>query len=308
MYRKNELFVKISEKINFLAPPSHKLLSNSISITGIVELQSYIPNYPSLNLQISDYMLSSSAPFSSTVSHPSTSLSFLPHDTDFEISFDQHVSIRSTSPFLIHIERMDGFLKLMQYTITQYSSKISNILTLTIDIDNNSVDSTGMHYYYYFISIHSKYTLDDVTFTLPIPTSLEFYEILSVDCMVGCGSAQFRPEIDAIKWNIMKMYTEKYYRLCIKFRWINMISTTLKSSCKTNIEEDKYLISSPINAQFVINNSLLSNRMNIDYIQLEIFKKCSYSVDVRKYTCTDNYYVPIKYNIKNKKIDEKLEI
>lgn len=284
-YRKNELFILIQEKLNC------SILNQSIltNITGTINLLSYLSYSPSIDIQFTDYMLSAPT-FISEKQHPLTSLTFLPFD-DIEISLHQNVTFHSTSPFLINIEFLDGEYSLMKYNVTKYSSNLSKIFTVTVDIES----SRDLNEDIYHVTLHTIYNLQNVVLKLPIQQDSTIFNILSVECMIGCGSARILFETDSIEWKISNIYINKSYHLFIKIKWNNINENNDNKIMSDKLNVNKRLIKSPIQGNFEINN-LLSNRMKLDWIKLKVKQKeYKYFVHMRNLTSAENYDIPIRY-------------
>jgi hypothetical protein len=305
-YPRNELFLTITESITVLRSQTNQLQVLRSFIDGRVELKISLSDYPQVEVEINDYMLSSS--FSTSMfpllPHPLSSNSFYPLDDEISVSFysssPSSTVIQSTTPFTLRLDTLHchNVDTLMSYHITQYPDYLDSLLSCQV-----TETFTSLHALSCEIKIQSLHlpALRDVILSLPLLTASDF-SIARVNLIVkpGNGSARWCAEKDEIEWRISSMLRQREYSISVTFHHHNgdpsnasLLSSP--SSLPFSIHFKKCVLS-PVHAQFCVLHQLVSNRMKIEKLKLlKISRDYQWRVFSQYRTETNEYQVAVEY-------------
>jgi hypothetical protein len=287
-HRRNELYLRVTEQLTVRRPSSNHVIHSSV--TGLVKLIAYLSDYPHLEIEVEDYMLSSSfsPSFTSVLPHPLSSHTFLPLDDGMMVSLHSSLSIVSTVPFLLQQETLysEPFTDLMSYSVTgsPSSSLLSSLLSCRVTI-------SSLTSYKVTIRSASHFLLQNVTVQIPLQSHC--IERVDTHLLVDNGSAvtvKWLPERDCIEWKLPMIVPHRDY----SFSLLAFSSQSLS-----------LLVLSPVTAQFTIAHQLLSNRMKITRLRLrKIPLDYRYRIDYHCSTRVTEYQMSVEYRDQRERVTE----
>lgn len=278
-YRKNELFITIDEKIT-LRRYSGQLISSKID--GLVNMRLFLSDYPNIEVEVADYMLSSPY-FNCQYHHPLSNLSFLPIDEDMKVSFNQACKIKSTIPFVIFLDTkycQDQF-DVMSYQITQYSDHIEGLFSCQLTMNSRNSYSFNVKSLYF--------SLKNVILTFPF-TPDDTVERITIQKNPGNGNPRWCPENDTIEWIIPTMHVNKEYV-------VSLVIHRCKSGWDSGRMRNASRMFSDCISQFTIPSHLISNRMKIERVQLiKTPPSYSFMIYYQINTIAKEYHIPALFS------------
>lgn len=243
-------------------------------IDGLVNVRQFLSDYPVMEFEISDYMLSSPY-FNATTNHPLSTISLFPIDEDMKVSFHQACKIPTTRPFLLTIDTKycENNFDMMSYQIRQYPDHTDLLLSCHI------VMMTPTTYSMTLKSLQVRLT--DVVVIFPLRDAVERVRARKNP---GNGNVMWHPEKDTIEWILPTLHTNRQYSVNLEIH--HSIShfqpTQIFTTCI---------------GKFTIPNMLISNRMKIERVQLiKSPQAYKYRRSYHFKTIAEEYYIPLTFS------------
>jgi hypothetical protein len=289
-HRKNELFLTLTEQLTVRRSLSGRLIHSVV--TGLVTLNSYLSDYPHLEIEVDDYMLSFSSSSSSTtltsiLPHSLSSLTFLPLDEDMTVSFHSSLSINSALPFLLKLDTLycDTSADLMSYSVTRYPSTLTSLLSCRVVMESHCT-------YKVTISSSINSLLQNLILRIPLCSnetmSHPLIESKRINTQVsqGHGCVNWLPERDCLEWRLSTISPHREYSFMVTAHHVVGSEPSFSNP----------FVLSPVDAQFRVPHELLSNRMRITRVRLHnISSSYRYTLHCRRSTTATEYQIPVEY-------------